>query len=142
MKTKTKQTILSDPHRLKEHIKRANLRAYYWQQYLKHDIKKVEPSRTAWLRDETIKTILVWIWMYECSQPPSSMKWKRKSQAKGREVDLIEQSKAIDERTRQLNAVVAKIQMDDISSDEEELEESDDNETKFASESDGSDFDF
>ena len=59
MKTKTKQTILSDPHRLKEHIKRANLRAYYWQQYLEHDIKKVEPSRTAWLRDETIKTILV-----------------------------------------------------------------------------------
>ena len=38
--------------------------------------------------------------------------------------------------------MVAKIQMDDISSDEEELEESDDNETKFASESDGSDFDF
>ena len=59
MKTKTKQTILSDPHRLKEYIKRANLRAYYWQQYLEHDIKKIEPSRAAWLRDETIKTILV-----------------------------------------------------------------------------------
>ena len=79
---------------------------------------------------------------YECSQLPSSMKWRRKSQAKGREVDLIEQSKAIDERTRQLNAVVANIQMDDISSDEEELEESDDNETEFASERDSSDFDF
>ena len=59
MKTKTKQTILSDPHRLKEYIKRANLRAYYWQQYLEYDIKKIKPSRAAWSRDETIKTILV-----------------------------------------------------------------------------------
>ena len=69
---------------------------------------------------------------------------KKKITGKGnrREVELIEQSKAIDERTRQLNAVVAKIQMDDISSDEEELEESDYNETELASESDSSDFDF
>ena len=29
MKTKTTQTILPDPHSLKEHIKRANLQAYY-----------------------------------------------------------------------------------------------------------------
>ena len=38
--------------------------------------------------------------------------------------------------------MVTNIQMDDISSYEEELEESDNNETKFASESDSSDFDF
>ena len=29
MKTKTTQTILPDPHSLKEHIKRANLQACY-----------------------------------------------------------------------------------------------------------------
>ena len=70
------------------------------------------------------------------------MKEKRKSQAKGKEVDLVKQSKAIDERPQRLSAVVAKIQMDDISSDEEELEESDNNDTDFASESDSSDSDF
>ena len=64
------------------------------------------------------------------------MKGKRKSQAKGKEVDLVKQSKAIDERPQRLSAVLAKIQMDDISLDEEELEESDNNDTDFAIESD------
>ena len=64
------------------------------------------------------------------------MKVKRKSQAKRKEVDLVKQSKAIDERPQQLCAVVANIHMDDISLDEEELEESDNNDTDFASESD------
>ena len=54
----------------------------------------------------------------------------------GKEIDLVKQSKTIDESPQRLNAVVAKIQMDDISSDEEELEESDNNDTDFASESD------
>ena len=70
------------------------------------------------------------------------MKEKRKSQVKGKEVDLIKQSKVVDERPQRLSAVVAKIQMDDISLDEEELEESDNNDTDFASESDSSDSDF
>ena len=70
------------------------------------------------------------------------MKEKRKSQAKGKEVDLVKQSKAIDERPQRLSAVVAKVQMDDISSNEEELEESDNNDTDFPSESDSSDPDF
>ena len=70
------------------------------------------------------------------------MKEKRKSQAKGKEVDLVKQSKAIDERPQRLSTVVAKIQMDDISSDEEELEESDNNDSEFASESDSSDSHF
>ena len=70
------------------------------------------------------------------------MKGKRKSQAKRKEVDLVEQSKAIDERPQRLSVVVAKIQMDDISSDEKELEESDDNDTHLASESDDSDYNF
>ena len=60
----------------------------------------------------------------------------------GKEVDLVKQSKAIDERPQQLSTVVAKIQMGDISSDEEELEESDNNDTDFASESDNSDSEF
>ena len=63
------------------------------------------------------------------------MKEKRKSQAKGKEVDLVKQSTATDERPQRLSAVVAKIQMNDISPDEEELEESDNNDTDFASES-------
>ena len=46
------------------------------------------------------------------------MKEKRKSQVKGKEVDLIKQSKVVDERPQRLSAVVAKIQMDDISLDE------------------------
>ena len=63
------------------------------------------------------------------------MKEKRKSQAKRKEVDLAEQSKAIDERPQGLSAMVAKIQMDDISPDEELLERSDDNnDIDFASE--------
>ena len=37
MKTKTTQTILTGPHSLKEHIKRA----------------MIDPSRAGWLRDET-----------------------------------------------------------------------------------------
>ena len=51
--TKTTQTILPDPDNLKEHIKRANLQAYYWRQYLEHNITKVDSCRTGWLRDET-----------------------------------------------------------------------------------------
>ena len=61
------------------------------------------------------------------------MRRKRKSQAIGEEVNLVKQSKAIDESLQRLGAVVAKIQMDDISLDEEELEESDNNDTDFAS---------
>ena len=38
--------------------------------------------------------------------------------------------------------MVAKIQMDDVSSDEEGLEESDNNDSDFASESSSSDADF
>ena len=68
------------------------------------------------------------------------MKEKRKSQTKGKEVDLVKQSKTINERPQQLSAIVANIQTCDISSDEEE--ESDNNGTEFARESDSSDSDF
>ena len=68
------------------------------------------------------------------------MKEKRKSQTKGKEVDLVKQSKTINERPQQLSAIVANIQMCDISSDEEE--ESDNNGTEFARESDSSDSEF
>ena len=61
------------------------------------------------------------------------MRRKRKSQAIGKEVNLVKQSKATDESLQRLGAVVAKIQMDDTSLDEEELEESDNNDTDFAS---------
>ena len=60
-----------------------------------------------------------------------SWKRKRKSQAKGKEVDLVKQSREIDERPHRLSAVVKKIQMGDISTDEKELEESDNNDTDF-----------
>ena len=90
MKTKTTQTILPDPHSLKEHIKRANLQAYYWRHYLEHNKIKVDPSAADWLRDETNELKAFWC---ECSQLPTSMKGKRKSQAKGKEVDLVKQSK-------------------------------------------------
>ena len=131
--TKTTQTILPDPDSLKEHIKRANLQTYYWRHYLEHNITKVDSCRTGWLRDETNQ---LKPFQYKCRQLPTSMKGKRKSQTKRKEVDLVKQSKAIDERSEQLSAVVAKIQMEDILSDEEELEESDNNDTDFASESD------
>ena len=68
------------------------------------------------------------------------MKEKRKSQTKGKEGDLVKQNKTINERPQQLSAIVANIQMCDISSDEEE--ESDNNGTEFARESDSSDSDF
>ena len=51
MKTKTTQAIL--PHSLKEHIKRANLQAYYWRHYLEHNITKADLCRPGWLIDET-----------------------------------------------------------------------------------------
>ena len=137
--TKTTQTILPDPDSLKEHIKRANLQAYYWRHYLEHNITKVDSCRTGWLRDETNQ---LKPFQYKCRQLPTSMKGKRKSQTKRKEVDLVKQSKAIDERSEQLSAVVAKIQMEDILSDEEELEESDNNDTDFASESNSSDSGF
>ena len=139
MKTKITQTILPDLHSLKQHIKRANLQAYYWRHYLKHNITKVEPCRARWLRDEAngLKPF-----QYECSQLPTSMKEKRKSQPKEKEVDLVKQSKATAERPQRLSAAVAKIEMDDISSEEEELKESDNDDTDFASESDSSGSDF
>ena len=56
---------------------------------------------------------------YEYNQLPTSMKEKRRTQAKGKEVDLVEQNKTIDERPQWLSAVASKIQMDDISWDEE-----------------------
>ena len=68
------------------------------------------------------------------------MKEKRKSQTKGKEVDLVKQNKTINERPQQLSAIVANIQMCDISSDEDE--ESDNNGTEFARESDSSDSEF
>ena len=67
---------------------------------------------------------------------------KKKITGKGKEVDLVKQSQAIDERPQGLSVAIAKIRMDDISSDEEELEESDNNGNDFASESDNSDSDF
>ena len=38
MKIKTAQTILPDPDSLNKHIKRANLQAYYWRNYLEHNM--------------------------------------------------------------------------------------------------------
>ena len=94
-------------------------------------MKKVDLSRDGWFRDETDGLKL---------QGHSDMKEKRKSQAKGKEIDLVEQREAIDERPQGLSAMVAKIQMDDISSDEEVLERSDDNnDNDFANESESSD---
>ena len=138
MKTNTTQTILPDPHSLKKHIYQS-LQAYCWRHYLEHNITEVDPCRAGWLRDETNGLNSFW---YEWNQLPHSMKEKRKSQVKGKEVDLVKQSKVVDERPQRLSAVVAKIQMDDISLDEEELEESHNNDTDFASESDSSDSDF
>ena len=68
----------------------------------------------SWLvkrRNQWVKAI----W-YEYSQVPTSMKGNRKSQAKGKEADLVKQSKA---RPQQLGAVAAKIQMDNIASEKE-----------------------
>ena len=94
MNTKTTQNILPDSHGLKENIKRANLQSYYWRHYLEHNITKVDLCRAGWLIDEMNGLKPLW---YECSQLPTSMKGKRKSQAKGKEVDLVEQSKTIGE---------------------------------------------
>ena len=98
--------------------------------------KVVDPSRDGCLRDETNGLKPFW---YECSQLPTPKKEKRKLQAKGEEVDLVEQSKALDERPQGLSAVIVKIQIDNISSDVELVEGSDDsNDTDFASESESS----
>ena len=99
MKAKTTQTILPDTHNLNKHIKRANLQAYYWWHYLEHNKAKVDPCRAGWLRDETNGLKPFW---YECRQLQTFMKVKRKSQAKGKEVDLVKQSKAIDETSTTL----------------------------------------
>ena len=66
-----------------------------------------------WLREETNGLKPFW---YEYSQLATSMKGNRKSQAKGKEADLVKQSKA---RPQQLGAVAAKIQMDNIASEKE-----------------------
>ena len=69
------------------------------------------------------------------------MKGRRKIIGKGK-IDLVEQSKAIDERPQRLKAVVKKIQVDDISSDKKELQDSGNNDTNFTSEKDSLDSDF
>ena len=99
MKAKTTQTILPDTDNLNKHINRAHLQAYCWQHYLEHNKAKVDPCRAGWLRDETNGLKPFW---YECSRLPASIKGKRKSQAKGKEVDLVKQSKTIDEIPQQL----------------------------------------
>ena len=59
-----------------------------------------------------------------------------------KKINKSQNRKAIDERLLRLSAVVAKIQMDDISSDEEVLEGSDNNnDTDCANESDSSNSD-
>ena len=67
---------------------------------------------------------------------------KKKIQAKGREVDLVEQIKEIDKRAQRVSAVLVKIQMDDMSSDVEDLEEIDNYDNDIASKSDSLDSDF
>ena len=102
MKAKTTQSILPDSHSLKEHVKRANLQACYWRHYLEHNLTKVDHCRAGWLRETNEINGLKPFW-YECRQLPTSMKRKRKSQAKGKRVDLVKQSRAIHEiynRTR------------------------------------------
>ena len=73
-------------------------------------------------------------------QLPSKEKGNHRQREK-KQIQLNKE-KAIDERPQRLSAVVAKIQMDDISSGAEELEENDNNDTDFSSESDSSDPDF
>ena len=86
MKIKTTHTILADRHNFKKHIKRVNLQAYYWRHHLEHNVTKVDPCRAGSLRDETNGLKPFW---YEYRLLPTSMKGKRKSQAKGKEVDLV-----------------------------------------------------
>ena len=69
-------------------------------------MKKVDSSIVDWLRVETNR---LKSFCYECSQLPTFMKGKRKSQEKEKEVDLVEQNKVIDERPQRFSAVVAKI---------------------------------
>ena len=57
------------------------------------------------------------------------------------EVDLPDQSKAIAKRTQRLSGVVVKLRIDDISSDKEGFEKSDDGiDNDLANESDSSSF--
>ena len=60
------------------------------------NITKVDPCRAGWLRDETNGLKLFW---YECRQLSTLLKGKRKLQANGKEISLVEQNKAIDERS-------------------------------------------
>ena len=62
-------------------------------------MKKVDLSRDGCFRDETDRLKL---------QGHSDMKEKRKSQAKGKEIDLVKQREAIDERPQGLSAMVTK----------------------------------
>ena len=107
MKTKITQNISPDPHSWQEHIKRANLQAYYWRHYLEYNITKVDPCRARWLRDETNGLKPFW---YECSRLPASIKGKRKSQAKGKKQIYLDKAR----RSMELSAVVAKTKLCDI----------------------------
>lgn len=65
------------------------------------------------------------------------MKAERKTQAKGKEVHLAEQSKVIDKISQWLSAMASKFRMNNISLDEGKLEESDEGtDIDFASDSD------
>lgn len=65
------------------------------------------------------------------------MKAERKTQAKGKEVHLAEQSKVIDKISQWLSAMAAKFRMNNISLGEDKLEESDEGtDIDFASDSD------
>ena len=68
IKTKTTQVILPDPNSSVQHIKRANIQAYYWVHCMNKDIQKCEPCLSGRKREEETETFIP-LW-YDCNQLP------------------------------------------------------------------------
>ena len=66
LKTKATHVILPDPNSLTQHIKWANIQAYYWMHCMNKDIKKSDPRLSGWKREEETGTFIP-LW-YDCNQ--------------------------------------------------------------------------
>ena len=68
VKMKTTQVILPDPNSLTKHIKRANIQAYHWVQYMNKDMQKCESCLSGWKFEEETGTLIP-LW-YDYNQLP------------------------------------------------------------------------
>ena len=103
------RVISPDPNSLTQHIKRANIQAYYWVHCMSQFIQKCNSCLSGWIREKETGTLIV-LWYDSFNQLPQSMSKRRSPNAHKRA--QTQKTAVIDyDRLKKLNAAVAKINM-------------------------------